>query len=364
MSSISTPPSFDDAALRARFAAIVDSSDDAIVGKTLEGVITSWNRGAQDIFGFSAAEAVWQHIFLIIPEDRRAEEEEVLARLRRGEKVDHFETVRQTKDGRRITISLTVSPIRDATGRIVGASKVARDITERVTAQDAIRRAQLYARLALAQENERRRLARELHDQLGQHVTALRMTLETLSALARDRPELAGQVHALQDLAEQIDADLAFRVWELRPAVLEARGLGAALTEYVRTWSKRFGIDARLHVTPPAAEAPSLDTATAIYRLAQEALHNVVKHARGTRVDIVLERTHDSVSLIVEDDGVGFDPSLMDGGTQGFGLIGMRERAALAGGTVQIESAVNRGTTIIARLPLQTAAGAESELKR
>src|SRR5438270_10960273 len=117
--------------LRALLAAIVDSSDDAIVSKTLDGVITSWNRGAEQLFGFTPAEAIGQHIFLIIPADRRAEEEDVLARLRRGEKIDHFETVRQTKHGRRIPVSLTVSPVKDAHGTIVGASKVARDISER-----------------------------------------------------------------------------------------------------------------------------------------------------------------------------------------------------------------------------------------
>src|SRR5437867_4524765 len=117
--------------LRALLAAIVDSSDDAIVSKTLDGVITSWNRGAEQLFGFTAAEAIGQHIFLIIPADRRAEEEDVLARLRRGEKIDHFDTVWQAKDGRRVPVSLTVSPIRDTTGKIVGASKVARDISDR-----------------------------------------------------------------------------------------------------------------------------------------------------------------------------------------------------------------------------------------
>src|SRR5919201_4850727 len=141
---------YDDAALREQLAAIVDSSDDAIVGKTLDGIITSWNRGAEHVFGYPAAEAIGQHIFLIVPEDRREEEEQVLARLRRGEKIDHFQTIRQTKDGRRITISLTVSPIRDAHGVIVGASKVARDITEQLRAQEAIRRAQLFTRLVLA----------------------------------------------------------------------------------------------------------------------------------------------------------------------------------------------------------------------
>src|SRR6516164_4762680 len=108
-------------------AAIGDSSDDAIVGKTLEGIITSWNTGAERMFGYSAQEAVGQHITLIIPRERHGEEDDTLAHIRRGEKVDHYETVRQTKDGRRLTISLTVTPIRDPEGRIVGASKVARD---------------------------------------------------------------------------------------------------------------------------------------------------------------------------------------------------------------------------------------------
>jgi PAS domain S-box-containing protein len=123
----------------ALLAAIVDSSDDAIVTKTPEGIITSWNRSAERIFGYTAAEAVGQHISLIIPEDRRAEEDEVFARLRGGERVEHFETVRQAKDGREIEISLTMSPIKDAEGHVVGASKVARDVTVRKRAERALR---------------------------------------------------------------------------------------------------------------------------------------------------------------------------------------------------------------------------------
>src|ERR1051325_4031175 len=133
MESQESPPrdtaSHDLEVLSARLAAIVDSSDDAIVSKTLDGVITSWNRAAARLFGYSPAEAIGQHIFLIIHDDRRAEEEFVLSRLRLGEKIDHFETVRRAKDGRLVPVSLTVSPLRDATGRIIGASKVARDLT-------------------------------------------------------------------------------------------------------------------------------------------------------------------------------------------------------------------------------------------
>jgi PAS domain S-box-containing protein len=116
---------------QARLAAIVESSDDAIIGKSLDGRILSWNAGAERIFGYTAAEAIGRSITLIIPAERWEEERSILAHLRRGERVEHFETVRLTKVGRRIDVSLTSSPVRDGSGRIVGASKVARDITDR-----------------------------------------------------------------------------------------------------------------------------------------------------------------------------------------------------------------------------------------
>jgi two-component system sensor histidine kinase UhpB len=374
--------------LRAWLAAIVDSSDDAIVSKTLDGVITSWNRGAERMFGYTEAEAIGQHIFLIIPEDRRAEENAVLARLRRGDKIEHFETVRQTKDGRRFPVSLTVSPIRDAQGRIIGASKVARDITERMAAQEVLKRAheeleervrerttelsksnealrieiaerqrveeqrtQLLARLVLAQEDERRRIARELHDQLGQQLTALRLTLQTVKTQSIGRTELSVQVETLQELARQLDQDISFRVWELRPTALEHAGLRAALTNFVNNWSRHFGIRVQLHTSGASDERLGLELETMMYRLAQEALNNVAKHARADHVDIVLERSADQLSLIIEDNGVGFDLSGLGAIGRGLGLVGMRERAALFGADLQVESTPGRGTTVILRAP-------------
>jgi PAS domain S-box-containing protein len=119
-------------------ASIVESSDDAIVSKNLDGVITSWNKGAERVFGYSAEEAIGQPITIVIPQDRQDEERTILTRIRRGERIDHFETVRQRKHGGLIVISLTVSPVKDAAGRIVGASKIARDITEQKRSQDQI----------------------------------------------------------------------------------------------------------------------------------------------------------------------------------------------------------------------------------
>jgi PAS domain S-box-containing protein len=129
----------DDDLLRARLAAIVESSDDAIISKTLEGVIRTWNKGAQRIFGYTADEAVGKNITMLIPPDRIGEEGEIIAKLKRGERIEHYETIRVCKDGTCLDISLTISPIRDSTGQVVGASKIARDITARRRMEEALR---------------------------------------------------------------------------------------------------------------------------------------------------------------------------------------------------------------------------------
>jgi signal transduction histidine kinase len=266
---------------------------------------------------------------------------------------------------------------------------VARNITERIQAEDALRRVyeeleervrartaelssaneslrvetaerrrveeeriQLLTRLVLAQEDERRRIARELHDQLGQQLTALRLTLEMLKTQSVGRTELRVQVETLEALALQLDEDVAFRVWELRPTVLEDLGLQAALTSYVRHWSKHFGIRAQLHTGRSTDERLTSEAETVMYRIAQEALNNVAKHARAAHVDVVLERTSDHASLIIEDNGVGFEASNAETVGEGLGLIGMRERAALVGADLQIESTPGRGTTVILRAPV------------
>lgn len=372
--------------LRAWLAAVINSSDDAIVSKTLDGMILSWNPGAERMFGYTAAEAIGQPILLIVPDDRRAEEEDVLARLRRGERIEHFETERQTKDGRRIPISLTVSPVRDDQGHIIGASKVARDISERLHAQEALRRAhdeleervrqrtaqlreemeqrqraehervRLLTRLVASQEDERQRIARDLHDQLGQQLTALRLTLETLNEESIGRTALRVQVETLQEVARQLDEDVAFRVRGLRLGTLENFGLAAALREYVSNWSKHFSVPVQLHASPSAAERLPSEIEIMMYRIVQEALNNVIKHARATQVDIALERSPESVSLIVEDNGVGFDPLNLPNTDDRLGLIGMRERAALVGADLQIESTLGQGTTVLARVPVGAAA--------
>jgi PAS domain S-box-containing protein len=172
------------------FEAIVESSDDAIVSKDLNGVIASWNAGAERLFGYSADEAVGQPILMLIPEERHSEETEILSRIRRGERIEHYETVRRRKDGRLIDVSLTVSPVKDGTGRVIGASKIARDITER-------RRAGERQRLMLREMNHRVKnlltLAGSIVTISGRHAD----TSEELVRSVRDRLSALGRAHTL-----------------------------------------------------------------------------------------------------------------------------------------------------------------------
>ncbi len=171
----------------ARLAAIIDSSDDAIVSKTLDGVITSWNRSAERIFGYTAAEAIGQNITLIIPPERRSEEDEVLARLRRGDRVDHFETERRAKDGHTVYVSLSVAPVRNAEGVVIGAAKVARDITERKRSEESLRAAEEYRRAVLESMPECMKV-------LDQHGVVLHMNPAGLRMVEASSPdEVFGQ---------------------------------------------------------------------------------------------------------------------------------------------------------------------------
>src|SRR5215217_6979160 len=140
--------------VRARLAAIVESSEDAIIGKTLDGIITSWNRGAQKIYGYSSEEVIGRPINILVPPDRPNEIPKILEKLRRGEAIEHYETVRTTKDGRRVDISLTISPIKDSSGDIVGASTIARDITERKRAEEALKQSELLYHTVVKQARE------------------------------------------------------------------------------------------------------------------------------------------------------------------------------------------------------------------
>jgi signal transduction histidine kinase len=286
------------------------------------------------------------------------EEESILGSVHKGEPITHYETIRRRKDGTLIDISLTVSPVRDVNGTIIGASKIARDVTAAKRAELAMREREMMGRLVDAQEGERHRIARDLHDHLGQQLTALRLKLESLKAKVAADPALAEEVAATQEYASRIDLDINYLAWELRPTELDQLGLTDSLRSFVREWSKTYGIDAEFHTSKEKNGRYDPELETNLYRIVQEGLNNILKHAGATSVSVLLEQRDDLLVLIIEDDGSGFDPEVRkrNGSSgKGLGLVGMRERTALLGGTLEIESRPGEGTTVYARVPVRPA---------
>jgi len=375
-------------------ASIVDSSDDAIVSKTLEGVITSWNKGAERLFGYTAKEAIGQPITMIIPLDRRDEETRILARLRQGEPIDHFDIVRLRKDGTKVEISLSISPVRDAAGKIIGASKIARDITGRKrierelheseqrfrTLADALdtqvqfrtqelrrRNAEilqqsdqlqdLSGRLMFAQDEERRRIARELHDSAGQHLAALGMGLARIEDDAkRDPARLSKSIKDAQDLIQDLTQEIRTTSYLLHPPMLDESGLSSALRWYIDGLTERSGLSIDLNV-PDNFERLAPEVELAIFRLVQECLTNIHRHSGSKTAVIRIARESDKIYAEVQDHGKGISQErLAEIQSQGVGvgIRGMRERVRQSHGELTVDSNA-LGTKITAIFPAETA---------
>ena len=236
------------------------------------------------------------------------------------------------------------------------------EIVERARAEDE--RNELRRQLISAEEAERRRIALELHDQLGQHLTALTLGLdEVTKMLAPDAPSRR-RLAMLQELAQTMTRDARHLALELRPPELDDVGLESALETYVAQWSARFGIAADVEVTGLADTSLPGEAGTTLYRVVQEALTNVAKHAHARHVSVLVERPAGEVRLIVEDDGDGFEVErTLQRATaeRRIGLAGMRERAELVGGTMTVESAPGSGTALYVRLPVDLSREARAE---
>jgi signal transduction histidine kinase len=215
----------------------------------------------------------------------------------------------------------------------------------------------LFKRLITVQEEERRRIARDIHDHVGQQLTALRINLASLASQAADHPAIAEQTERLQQLAEELDRSIDFLTWQLRPATLDHLGLAAALQDLVAGWSQRFGVGVDFDCYGVDGLRLSSDAETHLYRITQEALHNIAKHAGASNVCVSLVRSDHQLALAIEDDGNGFEVEavLARHTSRQLGLLSMRERARLLGGDCEMESALQRGTSIVVRLPIEDA---------
>ena len=215
----------------------------------------------------------------------------------------------------------------------------------------------LLKRLITAQEDERRRIARDLHDHIGQLSTIIRLKLDTVRTLVPEPTEgpLQERLVEVEQMMAQLEQELDFLAWELRPAALDDLGLVAALDSFAREWSKNYNIPLQFHSAGIENQRLGFELETNLYRIAQEALNNVQKHADAKHVGVILERRGSELVLIVEDDGRGFSfdtASYPTSLNKQLGLAGMRERVSLIGGRLEVESAEGKGTTIFVRIPL------------
>lgn len=254
------------------------------------------------------------------------------------------------KDGHYVEVLSRGYPVRrTADGSIVRIVGTHFDLTARKRAEAERARTELLGRLVFAQEDERRRIAREMHDQFGEQLTALALQIRLLKDACGNDNQRRTLVEAIERIAQRLDNDVDQLVWQLRPTALDDLGLRAALENYVHDWSSRTGIAATVHSAGLLEQRLSIDVETALYRIGQEALTNVAKHADASKVEVILERRGENVLLVIEDDGKGFETETDETGG-GFGLVGMRERAALIGAQLEIESSAQAGTTIFVRM--------------
>lgn len=341
-----------------RFRAIVNQTTVGVARTDAYGKMTFVNRKLCTMLGYAhESQALGKTLWDFIETDMLAATQHLFAQLFETGETFEIEEQMTRSNGEKFWAIINVSAQRAADGKLYSTVAVMLDISERKQAAEALRAKETLQKLVRAQEDERRRIASDIHDHLGQQLTALRLKLEVLRGLC-DAAQAQAILDETQARAAQIDADIDFISWELRPSALDDMGLAAALETYVLEWSRNFGITADFDASRfKQHQRLTSEAETNLYRIAQEILNNVAKHARARRVDIALERREGSVVLIIEDDGQGFDHSDVLQNVKSIGISGMRDRAALLGGQVEIESAPGNGTTVFVRVPLEYARG-------
>jgi PAS domain S-box-containing protein len=357
--------------LRSRLAAVVESSDDAIISKTLDGIITTWNPGAQRVFGYTADETIGKSITMLIPPELQSEEPAILARLRAGERIDHYETTRVRKDGTRIHVSLTSSPVKDASGTIVGASKIARDISRQKEAESALRaidqrKDEFLATLAHELRNplapirqaalisstssatdEQKRWSQQVINRQVRHMSSLLDDLLDISRISRGTPELRAQLTTLSSIVDSA-------IETARPLIDEKKH--------------------RLLVEMPAEPVEFAADPLRLSQVLSNLLTNAAKYTdpNGT-IRVRAFADAQNVTISVADTGVGLSKDMLTAvfamfsqvkstqdrseGGLGIGLALARALVQLHGGTIEADSAgIGHGSEFTVRIPRRTAA--------
>jgi len=352
-----------------RFTAIVESSDDAIISKSLDGTITSWNPAAERMFGYTAEEIIGKPISVLMPPDRHDDMEAILGRIRKGERVEHYETIRVAKNGRRIDVSLSVSPVKDSTGRIIGAAKIARDISER-------RRAE-FEREQLLREAQQGVQLRDIFLSVAGHelrtpLNALKLQLYNLERKLSASPhrEAIAKAQAEVDRLTSLTARL-LDVARMAAGGFEIEKSSMDLSELVRGVAARFESSATQARTPIRVETPGpvkgMWDRTAIDQVVTNVLSNAVKFGTGGPIDVRVESDGVTAHVRVRDHGPGvaeadrdriFERFERGASERSFGGLGLglwiaRQIMSVHRGRIGVETTPGSGATFLFELPIE-----------
>jgi PAS domain S-box-containing protein len=371
---------------------VLEQVSDIVIAIDNDRRLTYLNPAAEHKYGMPSSEILGREMKQLFRTKWPDENEELRSQMLFEEHgFWRGEAIHVTNDGTEFYVDLSVSRLRNEDLSPAGALAVIRDITARKLAEVELQKAhdelelrvlertrelaeanaslrdqmdaranterqktELLQRIVTAQEDERGRIARDIHDQLGQRITALRLQIASLADHDGKSASQNGQLELLKRTALRLDSEVSFLAWELRPASLDDLGLPEAAKAFLDEWSHNYKISSEFNIRGFAKKRLTNEAETQLYRIMQEALNNVAKHANASRVNVLLEWSKTNVRLIVEDNGKGFDVSRSTSAStsgRGLGLLGMSERAALVGGHVEIESARGKGTTVFTSVP-------------
>ena len=329
-----------------RLATLVLDSNDGVIICDLKGQIIAWNKGAQKMYGYTEAEALAMNIRRLMPGNKRIKARELVQ-----VSAAPIETQRRTKNGRILDVLLTVTVLRDDKGHPVEVATTERDITEQKRADRELRR--LNARVISSQETERKRLARELHDGVGQMLSGVKFRMESLPEEIGLSGKTAEKIIEVSGVLNRAISEIRRVSQNLMPSELVDLGLEPALRTLCREFEERAGVKVTLRTNRvPADVEPAL--ALTLFRIAQEALNNIGKHSKATAVAVDLSRKGIELVLSVSDNGIGFIPGanrLLTG--RGIGLGNMRARAESVGGSIELHSNPGAGTSLSVHAPLE-----------
>lgn len=330
--------------------ALVELSSDAVVETNANGAITSWNDGAEFLFGYDSAEMIGQSILILVDESIKNELFEFFNKRKRLEIELDFPI--ETKDFINKHVKMKVTCVKDRKGKISNCSAVFRDVSAEIQNEKDMRA--YLTRLVDIQEKERARIAQELHDGTGQHLAAVGLALGAIINNYDQTIAIEKKLENLQSMITELSKEIHNVAWELRPPSLDKHGLVPALKHYTEIWANRTGIQVEFLATGIDSLRASSTVETALFRIVQESFTNIAKHANASKVNVILQQHKNEIHLVVEDNGEGFtSENDQECSGQSMGLSGMKERANLAGGNFQIESSHGHGTAIFVRVPFE-----------